>query len=125
VIDWSTPYSGGTVILTYTIEIRKSDLTTFAEDLLDCDGTDADILIAASCTVQFATLRAEPYLLPWGASVYARIIATNDIGDSLVSNIGNGAIILTLPDAPYDLESDVSYGQKANQMVVRMSSTTQ
>jgi hypothetical protein len=35
-------------------------------------------------------------------------VATNDIGSSPVSADGNGAIILTRPDAPYDLLNDES-----------------
>jgi hypothetical protein len=45
--------------------------------------------------------------LPWGSSIHARIVAINDIGDSVASNDGNGAIILTNPDAPYDLINNV------------------
>lgn len=74
----------------------------------DCDGTDAGIISATTCLVPIATLRAAPYLLPWGSSVHARIVATNDIGSSPVSADGNGAIILTRPDAPYDLLNDES-----------------
>lgn len=58
------------------------------------------------CEVPILTLKAEPYLLAWGSSVYARVLATNNLGDSLVSDAGNGAIILTYPDAPVDLMND-------------------
>lgn len=44
-----------------------------------------------------------PYHHAWGSSIYARVIATNVKGDSIVSNEGNGAIILTVPEAPIDL----------------------
>lgn len=39
----------------------------------------------------------------WGASIYAKVIAINIVGNSLISDEGNGAIILTNPDAPTDL----------------------
>jgi hypothetical protein len=39
----------------------------------------------------------------WGSSIYARIVATNILGSSYVSEEGNGAIILTYPDAPINL----------------------
>ena len=42
-------------------------------------------------------------MLSWGASVYARITATNYLDSSSVSVIGNGAIILTYPDEPINL----------------------
>ena len=44
-----------------------------------------------------------PYHHVWGASIWANVIAQNVIGDSIVSDDGNGAIILTYPDAPIDL----------------------
>jgi hypothetical protein len=102
-ITWSTPYNGGEDIDSYRIEIRKSDLTTYATDLTDCDGSNAAIVAATTCNVPIATLRAEPFLLPWGSSVWARVIATNINGDSEASADGNGAVILTNPDAPYNL----------------------
>ena len=46
-------------------------------------------------------------MLPWGAGVYARVVATNELGSSLVSSAGNGAIILTYPDTPVDLQNNV------------------
>jgi len=41
-----------------------------------------------------------PFALAWGSDVYAKIIATNIYGDSLMSEAGNGARILTVPDSP-------------------------
>lgn len=55
-----------------------------------------------------ATLRAEPFNLDWGTSVYATIQATNVKGDSEVSEPGNGGVIITYPDAPYNLVEDMS-----------------
>jgi hypothetical protein len=103
VIDWTTPYNGGTPITSYVIQIRKSDSSTFSIDSVDCDGSDATILAEEACTIPISTLRASPYLLPWGGGVYARVIAVNVLGSSLTSTTANGAIILTLPDAPVDL----------------------
>jgi len=51
---------------------------------------------------------AAPFNLPWGSSVYAKVIATNIYGNSLPSNFGNGAIILTYPDAPTTLQNNLS-----------------
>jgi hypothetical protein len=53
--------------------------------------------------VPVATLRAEPFSLDWGASVFAKLFATNQYGDSEISLAGNGAIITTTPDAPINL----------------------
>ena len=61
------------------------------------------MISTSSCTIPTATLRAAPFNLPWGSSIYAKVYATNLYGNSLVSNVGNGAIILTKPDAPNTL----------------------
>ena len=50
-----------------------------------------------------SVVKASPYLLPWGVGVYARVMATNNLGDSVKSLAGNGGVILTNPDAPVDL----------------------
>jgi hypothetical protein len=51
----------------------------------------------------------EPFSLYWGDSVWAKVIATNVYGDSVESVEGNGAIIITYPDAPMFLEEVLSY----------------
>ena len=56
--------------------------------------------VSTSCTIQVSKLRAEPFSLEWGTSVYAKIIAINIYGDSVISEPGNGAIIITNPDTP-------------------------
>lgn len=48
-----------------------------------------------------------PYSLPWGSNVYAKVTAYNIYGDSLVSEAGYEAIILTIPDAPVNLEETI------------------
>jgi hypothetical protein len=48
------------------------------------------------------------YNLPWGSSVWAKVVAYNLYGNSVVSPAGNGAVILTLPDAPTTLAETVS-----------------
>lgn len=54
------------------------------------------------------TLRNAPYSLSWGDSVYASIVAINAYGESVKSNDGNGAVIITYPDPPIDLTVDES-----------------
>lgn len=46
---------------------------------------------------------ASPYLLEYGDSVYAKVKATNALGTSDFSVVGNGAVILTAPDPPTNL----------------------
>jgi len=42
--------------------------------------------------------------LPWGSDVYAIVSASNVYGTSAFSTPGNGAVILTVPDAPVGFE---------------------
>ena len=72
-------------------------------ELNNCDGTQTEIISTQQCTIPVAVLKAEPFSLPWGASVYAKLYATNSEGDSVMSDEGNGAYITTYPDPPINL----------------------
>jgi hypothetical protein len=100
VITWSAPDDGGSPITGYRVAIGQSDLTTYTLDLTNCDMSSS---VLTTCTIPVATLRTTPYSLPWGSSVYAKAIAINLYGDSDQSDAGNGAIIITTPDAPINL----------------------
>jgi hypothetical protein len=50
-----------------------------------------------------STLINSPFNLPWGSSVYAKVLAQNIYGSSGNSSSGNGAIIITYPDPPMNL----------------------
>lgn len=108
IITWVAPDNGGSAITSYTITIRESDLTTFTEDSVNCDGTNSGIVSALTCTIPVSVLKAAPYSLPWGADVYAKVLATNIYGSSVDSAEGNGAMITTNPDEPTDLTEDYS-----------------
>jgi hypothetical protein len=54
--------------------------------------------------VPASSLLAAPFNIVWGSSIFAKVYATNIYGNSIESSGGNGAIILTNPDAPYSLE---------------------
>ena len=73
------------------MDIQQSDgtYTTYT----GCTG------IAVSCTVPISVLQAAPYNLVAGSSVFAKVKATNSIGSSAYSLVGNGAV-LTAPSAP-------------------------
>jgi hypothetical protein len=62
--------------------------------------------------VTVANLRLNPFIIQWGSSIYARIVATNVYGSSKASDAGNGAVILTYPDAPTNLavNSEITVG---------------
>lgn len=55
-----------------------------------------------------SVLIASPYLLPWGSNIKATVIAYNGNGNSLPSEIGSGAVILTSPDPPTNLVETVA-----------------
>lgn len=108
-VTWTAPSDQGSALLGYKIVIRTSDTAVYAEDLTNCNGQNADILARAYCDVPIASLRSSAvYNLPWGASVWAKITAYNKYGNSEESPEGNGARILTIPDAPVSLTETVS-----------------
>lgn len=45
----------------------------------------------------------DPFNFDWGASIYAKVVATNMFGDSAESDPGNDAIIMTEPDSPVNI----------------------
>lgn len=66
----------------------------------ECDGFDTTIFETQTCVVQVATLKAEPFQVPWGDGIWVKVAANNVLGDSPQSEMGNGAIIVTTPFAP-------------------------
>lgn len=66
------------------------------------------VIDAQSCSVKVSTLRSAPFNLPWGSGIIAKVIAFNSYGDSPESNPGNGAIMITYPDSPYDLTETIA-----------------
>jgi hypothetical protein len=105
-ISWTSPYNGGTPLTAFTIVIRQSDGVAFSQDVADCPGTSSIILNSAQCSIPITVLRSAPYNLAWGSSVWAKVSASNLVGDSAYSDEGNGAIILTIPDAPINLANN-------------------
>lgn len=91
------------MILSYEIQIRKSDGVSYSTELTSCDGSDSTIIASLSCVVPDTTLVSAPFSLPWGSEVYAKISATNAKGKSSTSNAGNGAIIVNYPDPPINI----------------------
>lgn len=54
-------------------------------------------------------LRTAPYNLPWGSSIFFKVVATNFYGSSAESDPVNGAVILTFPDAPKSIIENYSF----------------
>jgi hypothetical protein len=103
VTSWQSPDDGGSPITSFIIEFRHSDGTSFSTEPVNCDGSDPAQL---SCQIPAVVLNTTPFNLAWGDSVYARVTAANIYGTSLVSNEGNGGIIIRIPDAPQSILED-------------------
>jgi hypothetical protein len=114
-ISWIPGSSGGSAITGYRVLIRQSDETTYSLDLTNCDGASASVISSTSCLVPILALRSAPFSLAWGSSVYVQVVAYNVYGDSATSAAGNGAIILTIPDSPVNLE-EVTASRTASQL---------
>jgi hypothetical protein len=80
-----------------------SDLSTYSAEPTFCDMRAS---LFTTCSIPVTTLRASPFSLPWGSSIYAKVFATNTYGNSVVSNENNGAVITTTPDPPISLAED-------------------
>jgi hypothetical protein len=107
-VDWVAPFNQGFAIQGYRIFFLQSDGIIYSLELNNCDGTDAAIRDAQQCFVNVSTLRGAPFSLAWGSSIYAKVQAYNFYGDSQVSEPGNGAVIITFPDAPIELIETVA-----------------
>lgn len=102
-ISWTTPVENGSAVTSYTILIRHSDGTSFSEETTSCDGTQSSIVTANSCTVPLSNLSVAPFSLVLGDTIGAKIIAINVKGSSPESDVGEGAYLISEPDAPVNI----------------------
>jgi hypothetical protein len=58
--------------------------------------------------VRISQLIVAPFHLPYGSSIHAKVEAHNMYGISDLSPVGNGAVILTIPDTPINFLEDTS-----------------
>lgn len=107
-IDWTAPFAQGSPITQYSVYVRKSDELTYSQPLGNCDSYLAELVTNTECSVSKDVLRAAPFSLDWGDALFAYVVATNVYGDSADSPAGNGAILITYPDAPVNLLEDLS-----------------
>ena len=103
-ISWSAPDNGGSDIISYSIVIAKADTVTYLETT-SCNGALSSIITARSCTIDSSVINGSPYLVDWGSSVWAKVSARNKYDTSGYSPAGNGATIITVPNAPTSLVS--------------------
>ena len=99
VISWSEPELNGLLITEYTILIQKSDYT-YTTDLMYCNGALHVIVSTRTCTVPLSSLQVTPYNLVFGDHINVIVVSTNEYGSSQYSEVGNGATIWVVPDAP-------------------------
>lgn len=102
-ITWPSSFNGGSPLTSYTVKIRLADGISYLPDLTNCNGANAAVISTMSCVMPVSSLRAAPFSLPWAASVWATVQATNVYGSSADSVAGNGGTIVTVPDAPINL----------------------
>jgi hypothetical protein len=110
-VQWISPSADslneyGAAISGYKVLIQTSTGVDYYEELVHCDGSDPAIIAGLFCTIPMSTLQGAPFMLSLGASVYAKVAAINQIGNSLESLPGNGATITLsfVPDAPINLK---------------------
>jgi len=93
VFNWNAPIENGTPITGYHVYFRKAD-DTFETELINCDGSKSEIVITTQCTIPLETLSASPFgLSTLGLPINAKVSAYNAYGESLVSEVGGGAVI--------------------------------
>jgi hypothetical protein len=102
IFNWDAPNDNGTPITGYNIYFRKSD-DTYSTEFVDCDGSDSTIITNTECTIPLATFTAEPFGLSLGEDINIKVSAYNAYGESPVSEVGGGAVIQLVPDAPINL----------------------
>lgn len=100
--------SGGSPITAYRIMIQHHDGTTYSEQLTSCNGSGSSIVSSTQCSIPSALLNASPFNIVWGNSVWAKLSAINVYGESSMSSVGNGGIIITKPDAPLNILEDIA-----------------
>jgi len=107
VVTWIAPFANGSPLTSFLVSF-KTAAGTFITELSSCDGSNSVIFNARKCTIPLDTLTATPFSLVLGSSIEAQLLATNAYGNSPVSNIGSGAFIVLVPDAPKALTNNPS-----------------
>jgi len=74
-ISWAAPASNGEAITAYTIKVLQTGGSTYSEEPVACDGSEATIVSNLYCDIPLATLRAPPFSLGLGDLVRATVAA--------------------------------------------------
>ena len=100
-IAWSAADSNSDPLDAYEIMILTSDGTTYAQELVSCDGSSSDPIANNYCDVPMASLRAAPFNLAQGDSVIAKIRAHNSIGWGISSYDADSITAAIIEDVPH------------------------
>jgi hypothetical protein len=114
---WSLPSDNGSPITAYKVHIQEVGTPTFTFENTDCDGTQASVISNQYCHIEISTLIAS-YNLDGGDSVFAKVIAVNVYGETVLSVEGNGAYYTRIPDSPINFAEDISLRTVANNGLV-------
>ena len=109
VVSWDPQSSGGSPITGYKVYLQTAD-GSFNSENTQCAYTvhQATVLVNTACQIAITRLMQAPFNHVYGASIKAKVIATNFYGDSGFSELGNGAVIVTYADAPASLVEDTA-----------------
>jgi len=107
IFDWDEPIANGTPITGYIVYIRKSDLS-YVTNTAVCNGLNSVVMQNTRCTVPLSKLITSPFNLLKGYSIFIKVVATNAYGNSIISEPGNGGVIVLVPDAPRNLANNPS-----------------
>jgi hypothetical protein len=61
------------------------------------------VVSSQSCLIPLTIFKQEPFNLFEGDHIYVKVSAINDYGESITSAVGDGASLLVVPDAPFQL----------------------
>jgi len=102
-ISWKEPYNGGSTITSYTLYFEHGDGVSYSTDATYCQPTAH--LVETKCQIPSLHFTQAPYLIPWAGEIRVKVIASNWLGDSAESDVGGGAFIYRVPDAPISLSN--------------------
>lgn len=89
-ITWAEPASNGGAITAYTIKIVDEAGSTWSTETTDCDGSNAAIVSAKSCTIPMSTFAALPFSYSTlGTVIKVKATATNAYGTSPAESTEN------------------------------------
>lgn len=95
----------GSPITAYQVLIVEHSSNTYTLEEVHCLSDDT-LLANRFCIVPLSVLYAEPYSLVLREEIKVKIVASNFYGDSIASEVGSGAIVWVVPDAPINLFID-------------------